>query len=60
MDGCLSCKCGSKKLIPNVYMGSPTVISIMCIDCNAEGKKHETLVKAVLAWNSRGMSGYEV
>jgi len=52
MDGCLPCICGSIRLIPNVYIGNPTCISIYCIDCEREGGRGEDDKKAILAWNS--------
>ena len=51
MDGCLSCKCGSVRLIPDVYLGDPTTICIRCIDCDREGERKESMKEAVLSWN---------
>ena len=53
MDGCLPCKCGSNRLIPDVWMGEPTVMRIRCIDCdNTTEEKKETSKEAIKLWNS--------
>jgi hypothetical protein len=54
--GCLPCKCGSYRLIPDVFMGNPTVIAIRCIDCDASGKREDTQKGAILMWN-RSITG---
>jgi len=52
MDGCLPCPdCNSKRLIPNVYMGEPTLIQIHCVDCGFSGEKEETIKEATMKWN---------
>ena len=52
MDGCLPCKCGSERLIPDVWIGQPTVIKIRCIDCdNTVDEAKETSKEAVQEWN---------
>jgi len=52
MDGCQPCpKCHSEKLIPYIYTGKPTLVSIHCIECELDGEKAETTKEAILKWN---------
>ena len=57
MDGCIPCTCGSVRLIPDVWMGEPTVIKIRCIDCDMTVEEaKETSSEAVLEWNTKIVS----
>ena len=54
MDGCLPCKCGSERLIPDYWISEPSVMRIRCIDCDTTtDEKKETLKEAVLEWNKK-------
>jgi hypothetical protein len=49
---CLPCpECNSEKLIPNVYIGKPTLVQIHCHECGFDGEKADTQREAILKWN---------
>ena len=52
MDGCLPCpNCNSKRLVPHIFMGEPTLVQIHCTDCGFDGEKADTTREAILKWN---------
>jgi hypothetical protein len=52
MTGCLPCPiCNGEKLIPNIYMGEPTMVQIHCSNCGFDGDKADTTNEAILKWN---------
>lgn len=51
-ENTVPCKCGNDKLIPNIYVGEPTLVSICCIECGKESEKSETIKKAIVLWNN--------
>lgn len=52
MDGCWPCTCGSKKLIPDIYIGKDEiVVAIRCDECGNESEKFENYKDSILNWN---------
>lgn len=54
MKDCLPCKCGSERIICDIYMeDGPTLIKMRCVDCDRSSDKFTNTKDAIQNWNKK-------